>query len=99
MAGSSNRIWNVILTHLRIGHTKFSHGYLMDRSNLSYCEDCLVPVTLKHIIFECPNFQEERIEHFGSNAIDMCDILCDGNVGYGGDLYKYLHSINFLSKV
>ena len=52
----------------------------MDRSNLSYCEDCLVPVTVKHIILECPNFQEQRIEHFGGNTIDMCD----GNVGYGG---------------
>ena len=39
------------------------------------------------------------MEHFGGGAVDMCDILCDGNVGYGGDLYKYLDSIHFLSKV
>ena len=71
----------------------------MDRSNFSYCDDCLVPVTAKHIILECPNFQEQRVEHFGGGAVDMCDILWDGNVGYGGDLYKYLDSIHFLSKV
>ena len=50
LVGSSNKGWDIILTRLRIGHTKFSHGYLMDRSNLSYCEDCLVPVTVRHII-------------------------------------------------
>ena len=38
------------MTRLRIGHTKFSHGYLMDRSILSYCDDCFVQVTVKHII-------------------------------------------------
>ena len=67
----------------------------MDRSNLSYCDNCLVPVTVKHIILECASFQERRVEHFGGGAVDMCDILCGGNVGYGGDLYKYLDSIHF----
>ena len=85
---SSNRRWDgdVILTRLRIGHKKFSHGYLMDRSNLSYCDDCLIPVTVKHVILECPSFQEQRVEHFGGGAVNMCDILCDRNVGYRGDL-------------
>ena len=99
LVGSSNRRWDVILTHLRIGQTKFSHGYLMDRSNLSYCEDFLVQVTVKHIVLECPSFQEQRIEHFGGKAIDICDVLCDGSVGYGGDLYKYIDDSLFKQSI
>ena len=78
LVGSSNRRWDVILTRLRIGHSKFSHGYLMDRSNLSYCDDCLVPVTVMHIVLECPCFQEQRVEHFDPIlvALSICVIFC-----------------------
>ena len=42
----------------------------MDRSNLSYCDDCLVPVPVKHIILECPNFQDQRI------SLSICVMFC-----------------------
>jgi hypothetical protein len=49
-----------ILTRLRIGHTLFSHGHLMEQRPLPFCEDCLVPLTVKHALAECPSYGDER---------------------------------------
>ena len=38
----------VILCRLRIGHTRFTHGFLMCGEPQPFCDDCLVPLTVKH---------------------------------------------------
>ena len=35
-------------TRLRIGHTRLTHGYHMSRDYQLYCDDCLVPLTVRH---------------------------------------------------
>ena len=50
----------IALCRLRIGHTRLTHGFLMERSPLPYCEDCLVPLTVKHLIVECPSLGDFR---------------------------------------
>ena len=55
-----NRTHSIILTRLRIGHSKVTHQYLMEHGVQPYCLDCLVPLTIKHIIAECPSFIETR---------------------------------------
>ena len=39
-----------VLTKLRIGHTRLTHGHLMENVFPSYCEGCLVLLTVKHIL-------------------------------------------------
>ena len=58
---SGDRRQSIILTRLRIGHTKLTHQYLMEGGVQPYCEDCLVPYTIKHIIAECPSQQDNRV--------------------------------------
>jgi len=53
-----------ILTRLRIGHTLYTHGYLMENGYPPYCDDCIVPLTVKHILSECPSFTENRVQWF-----------------------------------
>ena len=48
------------LCRLRIGHTRFTHGFLMSRDPPPFCDDCLVPQTVKHLLVECPGFGELR---------------------------------------
>ena len=55
-----NRRESIILTRLRIGHSKVTHQYLMEQGMQPYCLDCLVPLTIKHIIAKCPSFTETR---------------------------------------
>ena len=51
----------VMLTRLRIGHTLLTHRRLMERSAPPFCEDCIVPLIVKHVIAECPTFLDIRL--------------------------------------
>lgn len=63
---SSHRVRRVevCLTRLRIGHTRVTHGHLMERAPAPYCMDCLVPQTVIHLLCECPSFGDARRQFF-----------------------------------
>ena len=46
------REWEVKLCRLKIGHSRITHGYLMEAANCRYCEDCLVPLTIEHLLID-----------------------------------------------
>lgn len=48
------------LALLRIGHTRLTHGYLMSADYQPYCNDCLIPLTVRHVLVECPSLIELR---------------------------------------
>ena len=48
------------LARLRIGHTRLTHSYLMSGEYQSYCDDCLMPLTVRHLLVECPSLVELR---------------------------------------
>ena len=97
-----NRYHEVILTRLRIGHTLLTHGHLMERRPQPYCPDCLVPLTVKHFIAECPSYRDLLHQHFPStvNVIDCTErlriALADNNFTIA-PLINYLTTINRLS--
>lgn len=51
------------LTRLRTGHTRLTHGYLMSRGVQPYCDDCLVPLTVRHLLVECPSLGDLRTRY------------------------------------
>ena len=55
------------LCRLRIGHTRLTHGYLMCQDPPPYCSDCIVPLTVRHILIECPSLNELRFQCFHCN--------------------------------
>jgi hypothetical protein len=57
-----NRKENVIINRLRIGHTRVTHGYLMEKTEPPICRSCNSPMTVKHIIIHCQIFTEARKE-------------------------------------
>ena len=57
---SMPRYWEVALCRLRIGHTRLTHGFLMAGEHPCYCDDCLVPLTVKHLLIECPSLEDIR---------------------------------------
>ena len=63
-ASNKNRKWEVALTRLGIGHTRATHGYLMERGHLPFCEDCVVPLTVNPVLIECPCFIVREIDIF-----------------------------------
>ena len=64
---SCTRSRETSLCRLRIGHARFSHGYLMSGDYQPFCGDCLVPLTVRHLLIECPSFMELREQHFRKN--------------------------------
>ena len=50
-----SRRWETALCRLRIGHTRLTHGYLMSADPQTFCMDCLVPLTVEHLLVECPS--------------------------------------------
>ncbi|KAI5750100.1 hypothetical protein M8J76_012853 [Diaphorina citri] len=54
------RIEEVIIARLRIGHTRVSHSYLIDKKPRPICDTCHTPLSVAHILIECTKFQVER---------------------------------------
>ena len=91
----SSRQWDIHLTRLRIGHSLLTHGFLMERGPLPYCHDCIVPLTVRHILAECPSLSDERRLCFGA-AATMRYMLIDCDVSLAGPLYRFTRSIGLL---
>ena len=49
------RHWEVVLAHLRIDHTRLTHGYLLACSNPPRCPSCHIPFSVVHILVGCPS--------------------------------------------
>ena len=96
-----NRQWERCLTRLRIGHTKLTHGHYMSREQPQTCEDCGedIPLTIKHILTECPALNHKRRQFFGTANKTMKQLLNDGDTSYGGTLYRFLIDINLIPKL
>ncbi|KAJ8929449.1 hypothetical protein NQ314_017860 [Rhamnusium bicolor] len=50
----------IILSRLRLGHTRLTHEYLLNRSDEPFCETCHTSLTVRHILVQCPNYALER---------------------------------------
>ena len=97
---SSSRRREVVVCRLRIGHTHFSHGFLMSGDNQPYCEDCLVPLTVKHLLTECPSLLDLRNRYFDKDEAGNFSL----NIIIGRDLNEdslvnFIEEIGFFNKI
>ena len=56
----SDRRKEVILTRLRIGHTWFTHNFILSGSSAPVCDRCNTTVSVEHILVHCPKFLHQR---------------------------------------
>ncbi|XP_023238543.1 uncharacterized protein LOC111637301 [Centruroides sculpturatus] len=54
----------VILTRLRIGHTRLTHQYLLKGDDEPVCQHCNCAVSVKHIFCNYVAFDQSRRQHF-----------------------------------
>ena len=92
----------VVLVRIRIGHTRLTHSYLLNGSQPPICEDCFVTITVKHILTECPNYSEERTNHFGADGLnhqlELKDILKDDERSVN-NLFNFLSATNLMHEI
>merc|ERR1711911_117879 len=68
-----NRRFETAIARLRIGHTNFSHSYLMEgRNNPPDCDLCNQPISVKHILVECRKYARIRNKYYhNTNLSEM----------------------------
>ena len=59
----------VVLTRLRIGHTRLTHSYLLKREDQPLCISCNEPFTMKHFLIDCIDFSYVRRQFFQTNDL------------------------------
>lgn len=64
-----NRQEEIKLSRLRIGHSKMTYSYLLNKTDPPVCEKCTnkAALTIEHIIAVCPALQHLRIKHEANN--------------------------------
>ena len=84
----------VILSRLRIGHSYFTNSYLLKREVQPECVGCHCPLTVKHILLECVEFDWSRQHHFD---VDSLSTLFQEK--FLNSLFAYLKEIGLYYKI
>ena len=58
-----------VIRRLRIGHTYFTHGYLLIGEPVPECIPCASTLTVKQILIECVDFNETRNQFYTTNTL------------------------------
>jgi ribonuclease HI len=80
-----NRRQQVILSRLRMCHTRITHSYHIEKTNRPVCEACDVVLTVPHILFDCKKFEAAR-RKFNVNRRSMNEAR---------NVLKFIESIKF----
>ncbi|XP_055611622.1 uncharacterized protein LOC129758185 [Uranotaenia lowii] len=84
------------LTRLRIGHTRLSQSYLLDRDNPPICPSCSCVVSVKHILVDCSIYEEHRAEHQLASSLRQILANCPDEEK---KLISFLASTNLLPEI
>ncbi len=80
-----------MLARIRIGHCMLTHSHLMDRTPPPHCDQCYMPLTIKHLLLDCSKYTQHRNSILGPN-IELRNLLCDeGDIQ---KLFTYLQICN-----
>ncbi|KAL1448661.1 hypothetical protein WDU94_006616, partial [Cyamophila willieti] len=88
-----NKVEEIILARLRVGHTKITHSYLIKKEPRPSCHYCNVFLTVEHI-FQCRKFRRFR------NKLSLPpfrEALSDNEENVSKTI-KYLKMLNLFSK-
>ena len=72
----------VILTRLRLGHTRLTHAHLMEREPAPLCNYCDEPVTVKHLLIDCLYLDQYRQQYYTQidSVSDLFRYISPGNI-------------------
>ena len=65
--------WKV--TRLRIGHTHLTDSYKLTGEERPWCIECEEPITVRHLLLECGNNIQSRLEYYDHQTTSIRDLL------------------------
>ena len=88
------RLEEVVLARIRIGHTRITHSYLLNREEPPQCVGCDKPFTVRHILLECVDFSNVRNKYYHVNTIKQLfnDVPID-------NIFLFFKEINLFNKL
>ena len=66
---SLSRQGAVVLRRLRIGHTRLTHSYLLNRQDQPQCSHCDCALTVAHVLLECNHYEMVRQRYFNVSSL------------------------------
>ena len=84
----------VVLARLRIGHSRITHSWLLNRDEQPNCTRCDVPFTVKHFLLDCLGFQQARRSFFQVN--NLHDLFKDVPIE---NIIAFLKEIKLFNKI
>ncbi|XP_008483690.1 uncharacterized protein LOC103520381 [Diaphorina citri] len=93
----TNRLEEKILCRLRIGHTRLTHKYLMERSDPPICDTCMALITVEHLLCDCVKYIRTR-QKFNIYDKQINEILGD-NPPIIDKVMKFLKEINVYKEI
>ena len=66
-----NRREEVVLGRLHIGHSHFTHSYLLKGEEMPFCYACDEPDTIEHILISCGDLCEVRQNFYSAESMEL----------------------------
>lgn len=94
----------VVLCRLRLGHTRLTHSFILDHNPPPLCEHCANPLSVRHILVECPGFMENRLTLINAcqrYGLPIClkSLLGDQHDDIIDSVFKYLRECHLLNRL
>ena len=89
-----SRMEQVIISRLRIGHTRLTHSFILKQEQPPQCLTCQTPYTIKHILMECGVRATASDRHF--KADNMRDLFENINMD---DVLSFLRETELYLKI
>ena len=84
----------VVLARCRIGHTRYTHSFLLQREQPPECIPCAEPLSVKHILIDCVDFVPMRQKYF--TVMSMKDLFDKIKPSL---IFDFLKEINLFKKL
>ena len=100
----TNRREEVTLCRLRLGHTRLTHSYIIDRAPISECDRCRQPLNVRHILIECPVFANHRTRlsnvcQVHGLPLTLKSLLGNDHVDIIDDVFTFLRDCELLKRL
>ena len=91
-SNQNSRRSETILARIRTGHSLLTHQHLFLKQPPPLCLNCNSPITILHIVIECPSYKTARTTYSNNNN-ELKTLLSDNQENVE-NLLQYLKSIN-----